>query len=268
MPTTFTKRFRHPDLARLEALSLAWLAEAHDGVRVVRVLRQREQLLDLEYLSPAVPAAIAPERFGRALAHTHAAGAPHFGAPPPTWQGPGMIGLAPMSYTDTAGLEWGQFYAQERLLPYAAAAAKKGRLAASDLKAICDLAERLQTGLFDSPQPGLVQPHQASRLHGDLWTGNVMWTEPPLSHEHVWTGAALIDPSAHGGHAETDLAMLALFGLTGLDRVVAAYNEVSALADGWRERVGLHQIYPLLVHAMLFGGSYGARAGQRARDCL
>jgi fructosamine-3-kinase len=75
----------------------------------------------------------------------------------------------------------------------------------------------------------------------------------------------LIDPAAHGGHAETDLAMLALFGLPHLERVLAAYTEAAPFADGWRERVGLHQLHPLLVHAVVFGGGYGSRAGELAR---
>ena len=59
--------------------------------------------------------------------------------------------------------------------------------------------------------------------------------------------------------------MLALFGLPQLDRVIAAYHEAWPLADGWRERVPLHQLHPLLVHAVLFGGGYGARAVAAAR---
>jgi fructosamine-3-kinase len=210
----------------------------------------------------------AAEAFGRALARTHAAGASHFGAPPPGWDGPGGIGLAPMSYCSEAGRRWGEFYAAERVLPYARAAAKRGTLEAEDLTDIEAVAARLDNGDFDSPQPGLLAAGQAARLHGDLWTGNVMWIEPAGADREGWTGAALIDPSAHGGHAETDLAMLALFGLAGLGRVLDSYNEVSPLAEGWPERIGLHQLYPLLVHALLFGGSYGAKAGAKARAYL
>ncbi|HHW82563.1 MAG TPA: fructosamine kinase, partial [Actinomycetales bacterium] len=69
----------------------------------------------------------------------------------------------------------------------------------------------------------------------------------------------LIDPAAHGGHAETDLAELALFGSPMLERTLAGYNEISPLADGWRDRVGVHQLHMLAVHAALFGGGYGAQ---------
>ena len=89
----------------------------------------------------------------------------------------------------------------------------------------------------------------------------------------TWSGAptgngVLVDPAAHGGHRETDLAMLTLFGAPHLSRLVDAYDEAYPLSDGWRDRVPLHQLHPLLVHAAVFGGSYGARAGDAARTLL
>jgi fructosamine-3-kinase len=76
----------------------------------------------------------------------------------------------------------------------------------------------------------------------------------------------LIDPAAHGGHRETDLAMLRLFGAPHLDELLASYDEAAPLADGWRERIPLHQLHPLLVHVCLFGTAYreGALAAARA----
>ena len=97
---------------------------------------------------------------------------------------------------------------------------------------------------------------EPARLHGDLWSGNILWSAD---------GAVLIDPAAHGGHRETDLAMLDLFGLPHLARVLAAYDETWPLDDGWRQRVPLRQLHPLLVHAALFGGGYGAQAVAAAR---
>jgi fructosamine-3-kinase len=90
-----------------------------------------------------------------------------------------------------------------------------------------------------------------SRIHGDLWSGNLHW-----SRGRAW----LIDPAAHGGHRETDLAMLALFGTPHLDRIVAAYDEATPLKDGWRERIPLHQLHPLLVHCVLYGAAYREQA--------
>jgi fructosamine-3-kinase len=87
-----------------------------------------------------------------------------------------------------------------------------------------------------------------ARIHGDLWSGNVLWTPE---------GAVLIDPAAHGGHPLTDLAMLALFGLPHLDVVLDAHAEAAGLAPGWRDLLGLHQLHPLAVHAASHGPSYG-----------
>ena len=80
-----------------------------------------------------------------------------------------------------------------------------------------------------------------------MWNGNVIWTP---------SGAVLIDPAAQGGHAEEDLAALAVFGFPMLERVLAAYDEASALADGWCDRVGLHQLHILTIHVHLFGAAY------------
>ena len=87
----------------------------------------------------------------------------------------------------------------------------------------------------------------ASRLHGDLWAGNRLVDTAGRS----W----LIDPACHGGHREFDLAMMRLFGGFG-DSAFTAYDEIHPLADGWPERVALHQIAPLVVHAIKFGGGY------------
>jgi fructosamine-3-kinase len=86
----------------------------------------------------------------------------------------------------------------------------------------------------------------------------------------LWSGgrAWLIDPAAQGGHRETDLAMLALFGAPYLDRIVACYQEIAPLAAGWRARVPLHQLHPLLVHVCLFGASYRSAVLAAARAAL
>jgi fructosamine-3-kinase len=98
-----------------------------------------------------------------------------------------------------------------------------------------------------------------SRIHGDCWSGNVLW-----SAGEGW----LIDPAAHGGHRETDLAMLALFGAPYLDRILAAYQNVAPLADGWRGRIPMNQLHPLLVHVCLFGSAYREGALTAARAVL
>lgn len=135
----------------------------------------------------------------------------------------------------------------------------EGSLDSAAVALLSGVADRVAAGDFSSPQPALVRDAMESvpdvacaRLHGDLWGGNVLWDARAGSP----TGGVLIDPMAHGGHAETDLAMLALFGFPYLEDVVAGYDAVSPLADGWRSRVGVHQLAPLLLHCVLFGGPY------------
>jgi fructosamine-3-kinase len=263
----FVKRYdpADPGSPRLEAAGLAWLAQAtvSGGVQTPAVFAIRERELVIERIAPAPANRQAGEAFGAGLAQTHAAGAAHFGSPPPGWSEDGSIGLAPLPLTraDDAPGTWGAFWARYRIEPYVRAGIGRGHLPPDSAGTFARLAERLVAGDFDSPQPG--QTPAVARLHGDLWSGNVLWTDP--GRRPGWTGAVIIDPAAHGGHAETDLAMLALFGTPQLDTIRAAYHEVSPLAPGWRERLPLHQLHPLLVHAVLFGGSYGRRAVDTAR---
>jgi hypothetical protein len=105
--------------------------------------------------------------------------------------------------------------------------------------------------------PELAGPAEPpARLHGDLWSGNVLAD----GDGRPW----LVDPAAYGGHREIDLAMLALFG-TPSARTLAAYDEVHPRADGHEARVPLWQLLPLLVHAVLFRGGYGVSAAAAAR---
>jgi fructosamine-3-kinase len=142
--------------------------------------------------------------------------------------------------------------AAQRIEPYLRDAVDQGALAGADARAVESVCERISSLAGPDEPP--------ARLHGDLWNGNVRWA----ADGRAW----LIDPAAHGGHRETDLAMLALFGCAQLDRIVAAYDEAAPLADGWRARIGLHQLFPLLVHTVLFGGGYAGQAAAAARSAL
>jgi fructosamine-3-kinase len=235
-----------------EAAGLRWLAEAEGGAAVAEVIDVGPGFIELpEYPSGPATASAAAD-FGARLARTHSAGGAYHGAPPPGTTS-GFIGPLPMPHLaepDPSG--WGGFYARTRLEPFARRAEASGALgtkAADDVRAVC---ERLCAG--DENLTGPAVP--AARLHGDLWSGNVLWTPD---------GVVLIDPAAHGGHPETDLAMLALFGIPHLDDVLTGYQCTSPLAPGWQERVGLHQLHPLLVHAALFGPSYGQRVAAVVR---
>ncbi|MFN8032534.1 MAG: fructosamine kinase family protein [Mycobacterium sp.] len=235
-----------------EAAGLAWLGSVADGVPCARVLRHYEQSLVLERLIGVAPTAAAAHAFGARLAVTHDAGAAGFGAPPQGWDGPGFFG--PLSHPLPMSLSprdsWGLFYAEERLAPMLdQAAAGLGHSARADVERAI---ERCRRGDFDDDDV-------PARLHGDLWSGNVMWTG---------AGAVLIDPAAHGGHRETDLAMLALFGCPHLGAVLDGYQSRRPLRAGWRERVALHQLYPLLAHVALFGGGYAHQTAAAAGAVL
>jgi fructosamine-3-kinase len=232
----------------VEAAGLRWLAdaEAAGGARVPRPLAVSEHGIELPVIARAEPGPDAAEAFGRQLATTHAAGAAAFGAPPAGWDGDGYIGPLPLPHGRWR--RWGEFYATARLVPYARRASEAGSLPASGLNDVGAVCAALAGGALDDGAG-------PARLHGDLWSGNVLWTPD---------GVVFVDPAAHGGHRETDLAMLQLFGLPHLSRVLAAYTEATPLPDGWRERVPLHQLHPLLVHAVLFGAGYGAQAAAAA----
>ncbi len=222
-----------PDFFAAEAHGLGWLREAA-AVPVPEVLAVTDELLVLEWVEPGEPTPAAAERLGRDLAALHRAGAPSFGAP---W--PGYIGSLPLD--NTAGAAWPEWYAEHRLRPFLRRSVDNGALAPDTAAAVERVADRL---------PALAGPAEPpARIHGDLWPGNILWS----AAGPAW----LVDPAAHGGHRETDLALLELFGgAPYAARTLAAYQEAYPLADGWRERTGLHQLYLMLVHTALFGAAY------------
>ncbi len=224
-----------PGMFAREAAGLAWLGEVPGGVRTPEVLAQADDALVLAWVETTRPGTEAASAFGRALAATHAAGAPAYGAEQDGW-------IATLPLPQRSSPTWAEFYAVRRVLPYLKLARDRGQVTETDAATVEAVVGRLTE---------LVPEEPPARLHGDLWNGNVLWAAD---------GAWLIDPAATGGHRESDLAMLALFGLPNLERMLEAYTDRTPLADGWQDRIGLHQLFPLLVHACLFGGGYGARA--------
>ena len=250
---------------RCEASALRWLGEAtaDGGIHVAAVIDADRAQLQEERVHQAPPSPERARLIGRGLARMHAAGAPWWGCPPDGWGfvwGDAYVlqqSRVPVARREEAPDTWGAFSAEYRVRAFARQVRDEGELDAAQVRLVERLCARLERSDFDAPQPALVEQRIASsggtlvcaRLHGDLWAGNVLYDDSD-------TGATLIDPFAHGGHAETDLAMLQRFGYPYLDEVLAAYNEVSPLADGWRDRVSLHQLAPLLHHVVLYGGSY------------
>ena len=305
--SVFRKHDDGPVSTALEAQGLTWLAEAmtDGGAHVVPVTSGTGWLEEPRLTTTSVTPGGA-EAFGRALAVTHAAGAPAFGAAPPGWDGRAQMGrsnirLRPHAAEEGEPRRWGEFYAEDRILPYLRPSRDNGSISVGGAHVVERLCERLRDGDFDTDQPALVRAGArergarvaVARTHGDLWCGNILWTpvdeaarwappraglgpQEPASGEVPVGGSAgrstvvgvLIDPMAQGAHAETDLAALGVFGQRYLDRIYAAYHEVSPLATDWRERVGLHSWHIIMIHAFLFGGDYGGEAVAVARQYL
>ncbi len=232
-----------------EAGGLRWLAQPQ-SLQVPDVLEVGPDYLALQWIEHGALDDAGAQELGRGLALLHAAGAPAFGDP-----GLGGVGgtctVGSLSLPNDPAPDWPTFYAQRRLLPALAAARARGGISVAGERAVQAVCEQI-ADLCGPPEP-------PARLHGDLWSGNVL----AGADGRPW----LIDPTVYGGHREIDLAMLRLFGAPS-PRIFDAYEEVSPLADGWRARVPLYQLLPLLVHAALFGGSYGAAAERAASQSL
>lgn len=230
----------------VEAAGLRWLASARPqgGPRVAEVLSVEPGRLALERITTTSPTPQAAEEFGAALARMHGSLQPGtaFGALPPDHPDtPPLFGPAEqlLEVGDGKHATWGAFHAQERLALILELLGPE--LSPSDDRTLRAACERIASGELDQDEP-------AALIHGDLWSGNVLW--------HAQEGAVLIDPAAHAGHRESDLAMLQLFGLPHLERVLASYQEQASLAEGWEDRVPVHQLFFLAVHWLLFGPSY------------
>jgi fructosamine-3-kinase len=230
-----------------EAAGLRWLADAGAPVPRVLAVGEFEPWLALEWIETAPLGPEEAERLGHDLAALHQAPAPAFGAlPPGSPDDVVRIGSVRLSIEERAA--WSETYARDLVLPLLQRARDRETLTAADAEAIESACDRLAELAGPEEPP--------ARLHGDLWGGNVLGGEDGRG----W----LIDPAAYGGHREIDLAMLRLFGAPS-ERILAAYDEAHPLAAGHAERVALWQLLPLLVHAVLFGGSYGRAAGEAAR---
>ena len=239
-----TKPGAAPEFFVTEAAGLGWLRDAGTvAVPEVLAVSENPPFLILEWIDPGHPTAATEASLGKDLALLHAVGAPFFGR-------------QDRRTTTSRGLPndpattWSDFYANQRLLPLARLCRDSGALPTRTISHLEQIAGRIAELLGPEEPP--------ARLHGDLWAGNRLIGAGGIS----W----LIDPAAFGGHREFDLAMMHLFGGFGHE-CFAAYDEVYPLAKGWERRVPLHQLAPLAIHSIKFGGPYVA-ATQQAVDSL
>lgn len=234
-----------------EGKGLKWLSEAHKygGPRVAEVFDWGNGYLNIERIDTHSATPLAAFEFGAALAHMHDYGAKYFGEAPADYDGTCYFG--PLS--DPVEMPTGtwsnviDYLADGRLRPMVELGIARGELTQSDLdltnEVIDALPDLLRKAAEDKP----------ARVHGDLWSGNVLWTK---SSDGEHTEAVLIDPAAHGGHREEDLAMLHLFGISYFRQILDGYQSVHPLKAGFEQRMIIWQLYPIAGHCVFFGGGY------------
>lgn len=171
------------------------------------------------------------EDFGHSLANLHRITQDDFGSDESNY-------ITTIRQHNTPHLSWSEFYREERLLPLVKRAVKKGLMEASDISLFEKLFDQLDN-IFPNEAPSLI--------HGDLWSGNIM--------SNIDGNPVIIDPSVSYSHREMDLAMTTLFGGFS-DEMYSSYHNSFPLERGWRSRLEICQLYPLLVHVLLFGGGY------------
>jgi protein-ribulosamine 3-kinase len=189
-----------------------------------------QQFLIMEFLGQESALKDYSELLGRGLAQLHKNTNSYFGFHRDNY-------IASLPQKNFFMNSFSEFFVQARLEPQLQSAIENGLMTKKDSAGFKILFSKLKA---------LIPEERPSLLHGDLWNGNVM---PSVK------GPAIFDPAVYFGHRETDLAMTTLFG--GFDsRFYSAYNEEFKLEKGWKERLDIYNLYPLLVHVNLFGGNY------------
>ncbi|KAB7790788.1 fructosamine kinase family protein [Bifidobacterium leontopitheci] len=244
-----------------EGRGLQWLgeAQAQGGPRVVDVYDWGKDHLDIERVESCSPTAKAAYDFGAALARMHDAGAEFFGSAPAGYDGTCYFGPLQDPVPMATG-EWtgpATYFAEGRLLPTVELGIRRGELNTDDITLAQRIVDKLPELL------GRAADDKPARVHGDLWSGNVMWTA-----DSGHAQAVLIDPAAHGGHREEDIAMLHLFGMSYLTQIMDGYQSVHPLKAGWQDRLTLWQLYPIAGHCVFFGGGYVSEFRAMCRSLL
>jgi len=190
-----------------------------------------QQYLLLEWLEKGFPKKDTWEKFGQGLALMHQQPQEYFGLNEDNY-------IGSLNQNNDRHNEWDSFYAERRIMPLVKKLFDAGSFSSTNIKDAEFFCTMIQD-IFPSEPPSL--------LHGDLWAGNYMISSSGY--------ATIFDPAVYFGHREMDIGMTKLFG--GFDRrFYGAYNESYPLEKGWEKRLPITQLYPLLVHAVLFGGHY------------
>ena len=237
------------DLFLKEAAGLREMRSAENNYLIIpEVIWSREAdqfpgLLLMEYLAPAINTMGFDERLGRGIAQLHRKTSTNFGFHHSNYCGKT---IQDNTWTDN----WPEFFARRRILALVLQIKINRGMSADDQKIYERLAERIPQYVSHQTVPSLI--------HGDLWSGNYLFTAK---------GPALIDPACYYADREMELGMMKLFGGFSM-RVWSAYQEEFPLPEGWNERVRLYQLYHLLNHYLLFGGSYREQAIEIAKEYI
>ena len=223
-----------------EAAALAWLGEP-GTVRVPAVIAHGARFLALEWVEPGSLDAAGEEDLGRGLAGMHAAGAPAFGGRD--------LHIGPLRFDASPADDWPGFYAERLVRPLIAKARDRGALSGGRRRGG---RRRCATG-SPSWRARRSRPRACTAT-----SGAATCTPAPTAAPGSW----IPSPTAATARSTSRCCGCSAVRRAGCSR---AYDEAAPLADGHEERVELWQLFPLMVHAVLFGGGYGGSAEAAAR---
>ncbi len=227
-------REKFPAMFEKEASGLRLIAQT-EKIKVPELIAEgffeNYQFIILRFIEKGISSKTFWEDFGHSMAHLHQTTQNEFGLNEDNY-------IGSLHQTNKKTTDWTEFFIHARLQPLVSLALTNKKLNHAHYDQFQKLYERLQN-IFPLEKPAL--------LHGDFWNGNFM----PDSDGHP----VVFDPAVYFGHREMDIAMSKMFG--GFqEKFYHAYQEVYPLEEGWKNRISLANLYPLLVHVNLFGGSY------------
>lgn len=214
-----------------EAKGLNLLSEAKTSLLIPTVILSGNDFLLLSVIEAGTKTSNSDREFGMKLAKLHQCSAPEFGLNHDNF-------IGKLSQSNTPHLDWADFFITERIEPQIKLGIDSSKFSSGVLQEIDKLHSVIQNS-FPKEDPAL--------LHGDLWSGNYMYSKDGA--------VSIYDPAVYFGHREMDLSMTRLFGGFSAD-FYKGYNSAFPLTDNFEQRISLFNLYPILVHANLFGGEY------------